>query len=93
MTDLDRSPVPQPVDARRGATAPALYDLANDVGETADYAADHPDLVRKLTAEWQRWNRDNVDPRWVPPGFRKQPTPKGVPPNAAPAAQPVDDEK
>jgi len=59
-----------------GSTKPALYDLANDLGETNDRADEYPEIVAKLTAEWQDWNKDNVDPRWVPSGFRNQPTPK-----------------
>ncbi|MFO1021786.1 MAG: sulfatase [Planctomycetales bacterium] len=31
-------------------TAPELYDLQNDVGETKDVAAAHPDIVHRLTA-------------------------------------------
>jgi arylsulfatase A-like enzyme len=62
-----------------GSKAPALYDLSNDIGETTDHAAEHPELVAKLTSEWQEWNKDNVDPRWVPRGFRNQPTPKDIP--------------
>jgi arylsulfatase A-like enzyme len=62
-----------------GASTPALYDLSSDLGETADRAAEHPELVQKLTTEWQQWNKDNADPRWVPPGFRAQPTPKPIP--------------
>ncbi len=43
-----------------------LYDLKADPGESNNLAATSPDIVRKLTAEWDRWNADNVDAKWVP---------------------------
>lgn len=39
-------------DPGRGLT---LYDLAADLGETRDLAADHPDLVRELTGPHESW--------------------------------------
>jgi arylsulfatase A len=41
----------------RGRQAPgklALYDLAKDVGETTDLAAQHPEVVAKLSALMQQ---------------------------------------
>ncbi len=32
-----------------------LYDLATDRTETTDLAAQHPDIVRRLTAAWRTW--------------------------------------
>jgi len=32
-----------------------LYDLEADRTETRDRAADHPEIVRELSAAWQRW--------------------------------------
>jgi arylsulfatase len=44
-----------------------LYDIAADRVERNDLAAKHPDVVRKLTAEWEAWaKRANVD-RWTGP--------------------------
>ena len=37
-----------------------LYDLANDPGETVNYAPGRPDIVRRLTAAWQEWNAGNA---------------------------------
>ena len=31
-----------------------LYDLANDIGETTDVSAAHPDIVRQLEAEAEK---------------------------------------
>ncbi|MEV5072589.1 arylsulfatase [Microbacterium sp. LMI12-1-1.1] len=36
-----------------------LYDLEADRGETADVAAEHPDVVADLEAAWQRWAEAN----------------------------------
>ena len=55
-----------------GSTTPALYDLAGDVGETTDVAADHPDVVADLTAIAAR---EHVpDPAWTPRGRVNDPT-------------------
>jgi arylsulfatase A-like enzyme len=40
----------------------ALYDLKADVGETADVAARHPEVVRMLQSAWNAWNQGNVRP-------------------------------
>jgi arylsulfatase A-like enzyme len=50
-----------------------LYDMSADRVERNDLAASHPDLVRKLAAEWDAWaKRANVDswdgPRRLPWG-------------------------
>ncbi len=40
-----------------------LYDMAADRVESNNLAASHPELVRKLAAEWDAWaKRANVDP-------------------------------
>jgi arylsulfatase len=44
-----------------------LYDLAADRVERNDLAAKHPDVVRKLAAEWEAWaKRAHVD-QWTGP--------------------------
>ena len=44
-----------------------LYDLAADRVERHDVAAEHPDIVKRLAAEWDAWaTRTNVDP-WPGP--------------------------
>jgi arylsulfatase A-like enzyme len=43
-----------------------LYNLAKDIGETTNLAAQEPAKVKELTAAWNRWNADNVDAKWVP---------------------------
>jgi arylsulfatase A-like enzyme len=41
-----------------------LYNLAKDIGQETDLAAKHPDIVRDLSAAWQRWDAQNMAPRW-----------------------------
>lgn len=41
-----------------------LYNLKEDIGETKDLAAQRPELVRELKADWDRWNQEMVKPLW-----------------------------
>ena len=43
-----------------------LYNLAEDIGETRNLAAAHPEKVRELAADWQRWNKELAQPLWSP---------------------------
>jgi len=47
-------------------TAPQLFNLADDPGETKDLAAAQPQRVAELKAAWDKWNHQNKDPLWVP---------------------------
>ena len=49
--------------ARGGAPVCELYDLATDPGETTDVASRHPDIVRRLEAEAERYRADLGDAR------------------------------
>jgi arylsulfatase A-like enzyme len=44
----------------------ALYNLKADIGEATDLAAKEPDKAKELKADWDKWNADNIPPRWVP---------------------------
>jgi arylsulfatase A-like enzyme len=46
------------------ATVAKLYNLRDDIGETTDLTAKHPDVVKELQAAWDAWNKDNVAPLW-----------------------------
>lgn len=51
----------------RADTAGAqLYNLAEDIGETTDLAAKNPEKVKELAAQWDHWNSELVDPKWLP---------------------------
>lgn len=47
-----------------------LYNLKDDIGEKQNLAAAHPDKVKELVADWQRWNKELSKPQWPPPGRR-----------------------
>ena len=46
------------------ATEPMLFNLATDIAEQRDLAAQSPGKVRDLQALWDRWNRQLEAPRW-----------------------------
>ncbi len=56
------------VKARGGSGDWELYDLAADLGETKNLAADKPDLAKELRAKYDAWNAHNVKPLWGAPG-------------------------
>jgi len=41
-----------------------LYNLANDIGETKNLAAAHPEKAKELAEAWWRWNKELVRPLW-----------------------------
>lgn len=43
---------------------PMLVNLAVDRAEQNDLAAAHPERVQALQAKWDRWNAENLPPRW-----------------------------
>jgi arylsulfatase A-like enzyme len=50
---------------RQGVTEWELYDLAADIGESKNLAADRPDAVKELTAKFEAWNKTLEEPRWI----------------------------
>ena len=48
----------------QGVTAPRLYNLREDIGETKDLAAAMPEKVKELQSLWNAWNAGNVAPLW-----------------------------
>ncbi|MCA8964042.1 MAG: sulfatase-like hydrolase/transferase [Planctomycetes bacterium] len=48
-----------------------LFDLANDLGETTDLAAERPELVKQLAGRLADWESELEEPRWGP-GSRKR---------------------
>jgi len=45
--------------------APRLHNLATDIGEQTDLAAQNPEKVKQLQALWDAWNAKNEAPRWI----------------------------
>ena len=41
-----------------------LYNLSQDIGEKTNLADQETAKVKELAADWDRWNRDNVDAKW-----------------------------
>jgi len=50
-----------------------LYDLANDLGETQNLAAQQPEKVRALEARWKEWNAEQGEPAWPAVPIRSKP--------------------
>ncbi|MGC4013894.1 MAG: sulfatase-like hydrolase/transferase [Luteolibacter sp.] len=48
-----------------------LYNLAKDIGEKTDLAAQEPEKVKELAAQWDTWNATLVAPKWTPGGPRR----------------------
>jgi arylsulfatase A-like enzyme len=46
---------------------PQLFNLAEDIGEAHDLAAEHPDKVADLRKEWEKWDEGNVPAKWGQP--------------------------
>ena len=52
---------------RLGQAAPELYDLAADVGETKNLAAEKPEVVKELTAAIAEWEKGTIAPTFESP--------------------------
>jgi arylsulfatase A-like enzyme len=50
-----------------------LYNLADDLGEVNNIAEQHPDIIKRLSAIYENWNSNNVDPLWPPLGGKSLP--------------------
>lgn len=48
----------------QGVTAPKLYNLREDIGETDDLSMAMPEKVKELQAKWDVWNASNIKPLW-----------------------------
>jgi len=52
---------------RAGANAPELYDLAADIGETKNLAAEKPEVVAELVAAISEWEKGTIKPTFESP--------------------------
>jgi arylsulfatase A-like enzyme len=43
-----------------------LYDLSKDIGESNDLSGRHPEKVKELRAAWEAWNKELMEPLWLP---------------------------
>jgi len=57
---------------------PALFNVKDDLGEATNLAEKEPARAKELKADWDRWNAEQMPPRWIPaamqPGAKKPPT-------------------
>ncbi len=51
-------------DGRRGG-GEMLFNLAEDLGETRDLAAERPDILRQLQAAYQEWDKQMMPAQWI----------------------------
>ena len=51
-------------DSSRNVTAPKLYNLKDDIGESRDLAATHPEKVAELEKQWKAWSKELANPLW-----------------------------
>ena len=68
--------------AGQGKASPAggqLYNLAKDIGEKTDLAAQNPEKVKELSAGWDKWDTANVEPSWPGTGGNNLKGKKGKP--------------
>lgn len=72
------------VKSRLDGAQPRLFDLASDIGEATDLAAERPDAVADLQARWDAWNAEQAEPAWKPALAPKKPQAKSK--KQAPAA-------
>lgn len=49
-----------------GVNDAILVNLAEDLGETKDLSAAHPEKRKELEIAWQAWNKELEEPRWKP---------------------------
>ena len=62
----------------RGPVNGQLFNLAQDIGESKDLAAEHPEKVKELMEAWEKWNSELMAPRWqrASPQARRAPAGK-----------------
>lgn len=56
-----------------GGGQPELYDLAADIGEKIDLAAQKPEKVKGLDAQLMKWNSELAEPLWRTQRERRRP--------------------
>ena len=46
---------------------PQLFNLATDLGESTDLAAERPEVLARLSKAYDQWNKDNISPLFESP--------------------------
>lgn len=58
---------------KTGNTAPQLFDLSTDIGETKDVATQQPAVAARLQAAFDEWNKQNIAPLFKSAGASRRP--------------------
>jgi arylsulfatase A-like enzyme len=61
------------VASRIDQNVPRLINLAADIGEEKDLAAEQPEKLKELTDAWKAWNAEQIEPLWKPAPGRRRP--------------------
>ena len=56
----------EPMNPARKEKPASLFNLAADISESKDLAAEQPEKVKELRALWEKWNAEQQPPRWLP---------------------------
>jgi arylsulfatase A-like enzyme len=67
------------VAARPDNNLPMLFNLAEDIGESKDLSATHPEKVEELARMWKAWNAEQIPPAWKAPRPKQQNQPQPEP--------------
>src|SRR5262249_37413707 len=51
---------------------PKLYNLAKDIGESNNLAAQEPERMKELQAAWDKWNAELARPLWGAGGKKEK---------------------
>ena len=54
------------VASRIDKNVPRLINLAEDIGEATDLSEKHPEKVKELRGDWEKWNAEQHEPLWKP---------------------------
>jgi arylsulfatase A-like enzyme len=54
------------VASRVDKNVPRLINLKDDIAEAKDLSAEQPDKLKELKADWDRWDKEQAEPRWKP---------------------------
>ncbi|MDB4474058.1 sulfatase-like hydrolase/transferase [Opitutaceae bacterium] len=49
---------------REGQSGWMLFNIAEDITESRNLRADHPELVREMVVEMQQWSQSHTEPEW-----------------------------
>jgi arylsulfatase A-like enzyme len=60
------------VASRIDENKPRLINLASDIAEASDLSEQQPEKLKELKADYDAWNKEQIDPLWKPPQRAQQ---------------------